>query len=191
MSSISNKFHPEFQRLSKTSGTRTRSVPVKEKLSIISKLIREGDMSWLHPSWKEIKCTDVTPSSMPKQPIVVRNSTTSVAADELLEFVDNGAKEWDAVFSRLGGCEDDVVTGEKGTFFENSRKVTTPDSDEIRIELPAELSDPVKSCLLVDGPWFSQGHVELSGNDSVATVICGQKLWVIAHSISSGIKLER
>jgi hypothetical protein len=34
--------------------------------------------------------------------------------------------------------------------------------------------------LLTMGPWFTQGHIETAGDDSIAVVPFGQKLWLIS-----------
>ena len=92
----------------------------------------------------------------------------------LFESVKN---RFDAVVHATSSCLDN-----KG--FEGSRTVSFELSDDcVRVDAPSYISVDSKALLAIKDPWFTSGHIESAGAESVAKLESGRKLWLIASNI--------
>ena len=128
--------------------------------------------------------------SFPKQPVVVRGDL----ADKLCCMASEVKQMWNA--GKVG--MEAFLRNSRSTVLNRSNSLSNPPgflgSRSISFELPwncVQVSAPEyislssKACLATTGPWFTNGHIESAGGESIARLESGRKLWIIASNIES------
>ena len=129
--------------------------------------------------------------SFPKEPVVLRGQ----AADALCSLSDTVKAAWKSgacSFREFAqSCKALVHSSSSGKDlpgFEGSRtrSFDLDRDEEVTIDAPPYVTVDSKAFLAAKGPWFTAGHVESGGCESIARLESGRKIWIIAsHDTSS------
>ena len=57
--------------------------------------------------------------------------------------------------------------------------------NNLQLELSPELTLIATDLLVAKGSWFTNGHIEFGGADSVAELVSGCKLWIMSQSVNT------
>ena len=111
--------------------------------------------------------------------------TLCVLSPQVEAFWNHGHVLFESFENRFDAVVHATSSGlDKG--FEGSRTVSFELSDDcVRVDVPSCISVDSKALLAIKGPWFTSGHIESAGAESVAKLESGRKLWLIASNTES------
>ena len=133
----------------------------------------------------------------PDYPFVLRGDAASdvFAWDPwLLQKWNEGKVDADQFVEDLGGFNISRTTGDSLTgFSSSSRTISFEIEEEGRFSCSPHprLEVMSKACLAAKGSWFTCPHIEWGGGESVAALISGSKLWIMATTRQSAKDLYR
>ena len=128
-------------------------------------------------------------SNFPSIPTVIRGPLADTLCDlspQVKAFWNRGHVLFESFRNRFDAVVHATSSGLDNKGFEGSRTVSFELSDDcVRVDVPSYISVDSKALLAIKGPWFTSGHIESAGAESIAKLESGRKLWLIASNIES------
>ena len=119
------------------------------------------------------KCVNDCPYAIVKQELITRHDVVRKlpckSVGTLKSWVE---KQQKSIASRVLACCDNTFKTSKGWSTEMSRLID--------MKVPTYLEVQEQNAIITWGGWFTEGHIEIAGDESVAHVPVGKKLFLIA-----------
>lgn len=158
----------------------------------------EGCSSWEDVAAKaEGNSVEVGTNGWPRKPLILRNQSlfqidTSFLRD--VKLASDGQsflrlcetqypldKQFSRVYKQVN-CKEESLS---------SFGFTMSMKGLVKFEVPLNMNVTKEDALFACGPWYTDGHVETGGDDSISFTPVGEKLFLIAERGMSSVKFER
>ena len=125
----------------------------------------------------------------PKEAFVVRGK----AANRICNLKDDVSRMWNGgdvnierFMKKYSKAENARNEGNGLEGFESTETVSFQiERNNLQLELSPELTLIATYLLVAKGSWFTNGHIEFGGADSVAKLVSGCKLWIMSQSVNT------
>ena len=182
-----------------TDVARKKRTPVLQQYRLFKKIYTK-DLEWEKVGWKPVprlegkglsswdmlgiahfggqrifKCKNDCPCAIVKQELITRHDVVRklpcISVGTLKSWVEEQQK---SVASKVLACCDSTFKKSKGWSMEMSRLIDK--------KVPTYLEVQEQNAIFTWGGWFTEGHIEIAGDESVAHVPVGKKLFLITKS---------